>query len=182
MAGEVVLETARLVFRVWTDEDLSLAMRLWGDSDVMSLLGGPMPEEAVRGRLAQEQVNWREHGVQYWPMFLRSGGELAGCAGLTPWSDRPGCLMAGVHLHRAVWGRRLGEEAAAAVVRYGFGLVGTTEIVAGHHPENGASRRLILALGFMYDGDRLWPPTGLMHPLYRLRREETEFAEDFGLE
>ncbi len=135
MPGEVVMETAQLVFRCWTDADLPLATRLWGDADVMSLLGGPMSEEAVRERLAQEQRTWRDHGFQYWPVFLRLGGELAGCAGLTPWSDGAGCLMAGVHLHRADWGRRLGEEAAAAVLRYGFAQPGTTEIVAGHHPE-----------------------------------------------
>ncbi len=172
MPGEVVLETPQLVFRLWTDGDFPLAMQLWGDADVMSLLGGPMSEQGVRARLVQEQANWREHGVQYWPMFLRASGEPAGCAGLTPWGNRPGSMMAGVHLHRLVWGRRLGEEAAAAVLRYGFERTGATEIVAGHHPENWASRRLILALGFTYEADQLWPPTGLMHPFYRLRREE----------
>ena len=172
MPGEVVLETPQLIFRLWTGDDLPLAMRLWGDSDVMSLLGGPMPETAVRARLEQEQATWREHRVQYWPIFLRSTGAPAGCAGLTPWGNQPGCLMAGVHLHRAVWGRRLGEEAGTAALRYGFGRASATEIVAGHHPENHASRRLILALGFCYEADQLWPPTGLMHPFYRLRREE----------
>ena len=176
MPGEVVLETARLVFRTWGEEDVRLAMGLWGDSDVMRLLGGPMGEDAVRGRLGEEARNWRERAVQYWPMFLRDSGELAGCAGLTPWGDQAGVLMAGVHLDRAVWGLRLGEEAAGAVLRYGFGRVGATEIVAGHHPENRASRRLILSLGFVYEGDRLWPPTGLMHPFYTLRREVFEAA------
>lgn len=172
MPGDVVLETERLLLRVWVDEDFPSAMRLWGDPDVMSLLGGPMSAEAVRWRLAQEQRAWRENRVQYWPVFLRTSGELVGCAGLTPWGDQSGCLMAGVHLHRAVWGLRLGQEAGEAVARYGFDQADATEIVAGHHPENWASRRLILALGFTYEADQLWPPTGLMHPFYRLGREE----------
>ena len=172
MSDEVILETARMVFRLWSEGDVAPAMQIWGDVDVMSLLGGPMSEEGVRARLAGEQRNWREHGVQYWPMFLRATGELAGCAGLMPWGDREGVLNAGVHLRRSMWGQAMGEEAARAVLRYGFGMPGVREIVAGHHPENGASRRLIVALGFRYEREELWPPTGLMHPFYRMRREE----------
>ena len=165
------LETKRLGFRCWTEEDQPLAMRLWGDSEVMSLLGGPLTAEAVRERLRLEQRTQREAAVQYWPIFLLETGEPAGCAGLTPWpAGGPACLMAGVHLHRAVWGRRLGEEAGTAILRYGFEEVGAEEIVAGHHPENLASKRLLTALGFEFERMHLWPPTGLLHPFYRLRR------------
>ncbi len=166
------LTTERLGFRCWADEDLPLAMRLWGDADVMSLLGGPLSVAAVEDRLAHEQETQRLHGLQYWPVFLLDTGEPAGCAGLTPWpAGGEGCLMAGVHLHRAVWGRRLGEEAGVAVLRYGFEVAGAKEVVAGHHPENHASKRLLAALGFAFERMHLWPPTGLMHPFYRLTRE-----------
>ncbi len=63
MSDEVVLETARMVFRLWSEGDVAPAMQIWGDVDVMSLLGGPMSEEGVRARLAGEQRNWRDHGV-----------------------------------------------------------------------------------------------------------------------
>ena len=166
------LRTKRLGFRCWTEADLPLAMRLWGDADVMSLLGGPLTKEAVKERLEREQETQRTAGAQYWPIFLRETGEPAGCAGLTPWpAGGPGCSMAGVHLHRATWGQRLGEEAGEAILQYGFARLGMTEVVAGHHPANHASRRLLKALGFVYEREHLWPPTGLLHPFYRLRRD-----------
>ena len=155
------------------EEDLPLAMRLWGDAEVMSLLGGPLTTEDVRERLRRELQTQREAGVQYWPIFLLETGEPAGCAGLMPWpADGPACLMAGVYLHRAVWGRRLGEEAGRAILRYGFETAGAEEIVAGHHPENVASKRLLTALGFEFERMHLWPPTGLLHPFYRLKRPQ----------
>ena len=167
------LKTERLGFRCWTEHDLPLAMQLWGDAEVMSLLGGPLTAEAVRERLQLEQRTQREAGVQYWPIFLLETGEPAGCAGLTPWpAEGPACLMAGIHLHRAVWGRRLGEEAGRAMLQYGFEVAGAEEIVAGHHPENVASKRLLTALGFEFERLHLWPPTGLLHPFYRLKRPD----------
>ena len=167
------LRTERLGFRCWTEQDPPLAMRLWGDAEVMSLLGGPLTATLVRDRLALEQRTQREAAVQYWPIFLQATDEPAGCAGLTPWPARgPKCLMAGVHLHRAVWGRRLGEEAGRAILRYGFEMTGAEEIVAGHHPENHASKRLLTALGFRFEQMHLWPPTGLMHPFYQLTKTD----------
>jgi len=48
------LKSQRLGFRCWQDEDLPLAMKLWGDSEVSALLGGPFTPEQVRERLQQE--------------------------------------------------------------------------------------------------------------------------------
>jgi hypothetical protein len=41
-------------------------------------------------------------------------------------------------------------------------------LFAGHNPANQASRELLARLGFRYTHDELYPPTGLMHPSYRL--------------
>ena len=48
------LEFARLGFRSWQDEDLPLAMSLWGNSEVTKLIGGPFTPEMVQERLAGE--------------------------------------------------------------------------------------------------------------------------------
>jgi hypothetical protein len=41
-------------------------------------------------------------------------------------------------------------------------------LFAGHHPENDACRRMLVALGFRYTHDELYAPTGREHPSYIL--------------
>ena len=79
------LRTARLGFRYWEADDLGLAMGLWGDERVTRLIGGPFTREQVRDRLMREIANQDDHGVQYWPIFLLTGGEHLGCCGLRPY-------------------------------------------------------------------------------------------------
>ena len=162
------LKSARLGFRCWREEDLPLALALWGDAEVTALIGGPFTPEMVEARLAKEIAQMRERGLQYWPVFLLEGGQHAGCAGLRPYRDR--VYELGVHLRREFWGRGLAKEASLAIIGYAFGTLGAEALFAGHHPANEASRRLLLKLGFAHTHEELYPPTGLMHPSYLMRR------------
>src|SRR5258708_28836657 len=78
------LQTDRLGFRQWASDDLPLAQAIWGNPDVTRFVGGPFCLEQVQGKLDHEITNLKAHNVQYWPMFLLSTGEHAGCAGLRP--------------------------------------------------------------------------------------------------
>ncbi len=133
--------------------------------------GGPMMEEAIGARLEQELPRWRERRCSTGRCFCARGGRwrMRG-------ADALGGGAGGASVPGGV-GRRLGEEAARAVLRYGFEVAGARVIVAGHYPEHEASRRLLVS-GFRYSGDELWPPTGLMHPIYRL---EGSLYQGFGV-
>ncbi|WP_414714365.1 hypothetical protein [Sphingobium sp.] len=39
---------------------------------------------------------------------------------------------------------------------------GFSALIAGHHPDNLASKRAVLRLGFSYTHDELYPPAGLL--------------------
>ncbi len=157
------LQSPRLGFRRWTEDDLDLAFQLWGDAEVTRLIGGPFSREYAAARLAREMAS----DLQYWPIFLRETGEHVGCCGLRP--HRPDLPALGFHLRPAYWGRGLGEEAARAVIDHAFHTLGITALFAGHHPQNTRSRALLEKLGFAYTGDELYPPTGLQHPSYVLQ-------------
>jgi RimJ/RimL family protein N-acetyltransferase len=103
----------------------------------------------------------REHGFQYWPIFLR-GGEHVGCCGLKPRDERIHEL--GFYVRPACWGRGLAVDAAQAVIAHAFDVLGAAALFAGHHPENHGSRRTLEKLGFRYTHHELYPPTGLQHP------------------
>jgi ribosomal-protein-alanine N-acetyltransferase len=165
------LTSARLGFRCWRDEDLPLAMDLWGDPQVTALFGGPFTPEAVRARLAKEIAQMQECGLQYWPIFLLDGNQHVGCAGLRPYRVEERVYELGVHLRLSFWKQGLASEAARAAMDYGFGTLGATALFAGHHPRNEASRQLLSRLGFVRTHEELYAPTGLMHPSYILRKK-----------
>jgi RimJ/RimL family protein N-acetyltransferase len=164
------LRTQRLGFRHWTEGDVPLARLLWGDADVTRLFGGPFPDEQVRARLAREIAQQSNDGVQYWPVFLLENDEFVGCCGLRPYDRAQRILKIGFHLRPKFWGQGLANEAADAVIHYAFDELGAAALFAGHHPDNAASAKALARLGFSYERDEFYPPTGLMHPSYLLRR------------
>jgi RimJ/RimL family protein N-acetyltransferase len=135
---------------------------------VTALIGGPFDENKVRARLEMELDNQRQHGFQYWPIFLHEGREHAGCCGLRPYRPEDKVLEMGFQLRPEHWGKGLASEAAAAVVDYAFERAGVLALSAGHHPENRASQRVLEKIGFRYTHDELYPPTGLQHRSYLL--------------
>ena len=99
---------------------------------------------------------------------------LRAAAAAGPLRSGAGVLEIGAHIDTAFWSGRYGEEAARAVIRLAFGQLGVPALVAGHHPENDASRSLLLRLGFRWTHDAVWDVTGLVHPFYRLDPEVSE--------
>jgi RimJ/RimL family protein N-acetyltransferase len=175
-ARNYFLTTERLAFRCWNARDESLAVDLWCNPQVTALIGGPWAREVALERLASEIEQQNQHGMQYWPVFLRAEGSLradgrhAGCGGLRPYESSQGIYEMGVHLFPEFWGQGIALEASEAVIAYAFDSLGAAAIFAGHHPRNAASGRLLMKLGFTCQGNRLYIPTGLMHPTYLLRR------------
>ena len=166
--------TTRLWFRKWTAADLPLAAALWGDARVTAMIGGPFDAGRVAGLLEAQLAMDREAGVQYWPVFLASSGEFAGCCGLRP--RGAGQLELGFHFRPEHWGKGFATEAARAAIAFAFEDMKAEELFAGHHPRNAVSARTLRKLGFRYSHDELYPPTGLRHPSYVLTAAEEAAA------
>ena len=99
------LTTDRLGFSHWNEDDLALAMTLWGDPRVSAFIGGPFAAEEVQCAARSRDRNvGRIDKVQYWPVFLLQDGELAGCAGLRPYGDDEQHSGAGISLSARVLG------------------------------------------------------------------------------
>lgn len=165
--GDVPSSTERLCFALWQEDDARLAANVWGDESVTRLTGGPFTPQAVEQRLAQEMENWRQYRLQYWPLFQLHEGTLIGCCGLRPRDMEARIAELGFQLCRNAWGQGYALEAANAVIDWARAH-GFTSLIAGHHPANRASKRVLLHLGFSYTHDELYPPTGMVEPCYRL--------------
>ena len=166
--SDYFMKTARLGFRYWTENDLQLALALWGDVEVTKLIGGPFSEDEVKKKLAAEMDSMARSRVQYWPLFLLVNDDHVGCAGLRPYRPSEQIYELGFHLRPAFWGQGLAEEAGHAVISFAFGSLGAEGLFAGHNPANVASRRVLEKLGFRFTHEELYPPTGLQHPSYLL--------------
>jgi len=170
------LTSARLGFRHWRDDDLSFALELWGDPRVSLPLGGPFTPQQIRARLDQQIAQMSETGLQLWPIFLLEDSSFAGCAGLRPWRPEQRIHEIGYHLIPSNWGKGLATEAASTVINHAFGPLAAEALFAGHHPDNDASRRVLIKLGFQYTGDAFYEPTNWIEPQYLLHRPRRKSA------
>lgn len=167
---EFFLQTERLGFGRWGAEDLPLAQSLWGEPEVTRFIcaSGKFSPEEVRARWELERANFEKYGVQYFPVFRLADGELVGCCGLRPYGKEPGVYEMGIHLLPQFWRQGFGTEAASAMIGYAFKECHARWLSAGHNPKNVGSRALLTRLGFRYEKDEFYAPTGLYHPAYRL--------------
>lgn len=169
------LKTSRLGFRHWHENDLSIAIGLWGDDEVTKYFDsrGKFSRDEVQERLQQEIKNQKDHGVQYWPVFLLKSHVHVGCCGLRPYDLSRQIYEVGFHVRSNLWRRGYGREAAAGIIAYAFSTLKAKALFAGHNPKNEVSRYLLEQLGFHYTHDEFYPPTGLNHPSYLLKATRT---------
>jgi len=164
------LKTPRIGFRLWKEEDVNLAIGLWGDFEVTRFIDarGKLSPAQVSERLSQEISTQKLHGIQYWPIFYLKDGRHLGCCGLRPYDESKNVLEIGFHIRYRHWGHGYAFEAAPAVMRYAFNTINVSGLFAGHNPKNESSRYLLAKLGFRYTHDEFYKATGLNHPSYIL--------------
>ena len=166
-----VLRTQRLIIRTWSDDDESLALKLWGDPDVSKFIfKAPLSREEVV-QIFRRQLEFQvEYGFQYWIIERLNDRAFVGACGLRPWvfCGNTDDVELGFHICKDQWHHGFAAETARAVIDFSFHCLGIKKIFAGHHPDNLASRHILLHLGFSPKEMVLYPPTGLMHPTYEL--------------
>ncbi len=165
------LTTLRCGFSRWANSDLQLAHSLWGEPDVTRYIcaSGIFTPDDIKNRLLTEIRNYEQYGVQYFPFFSLETSALVGCCGLRPYKNCTGVYELGFHLRKEFWHQGYAMEAAAEIIDYAFYTLNAKELKAGHNPNNIASSKVLSKLGFVYECDEFYEPTGLNHPLYSLK-------------
>ena len=174
------IETARLLLRQWTDEDLHAFATMNADPRVMEHLPKILDRtesDAFAARI-RELVDQRGFGL--WAVEIKDVARFAGFVGLhapdfqthfTP------CIEIGWRLAHEYWGQGYATEAAKASAEFALNDLQLEGIVAFTVPDNLRSRRVMERLGMTHsdaedfghpklpEGHRL-----RRHVLYRLRR------------
>ena len=163
----MILETERLRLRPWTltEDDVAAAFRIYGDPEVMSMMGLPLDPDLAATRTGLTRIVGRYAewpGMGLWAVKEVATGAIIGSAGIKPMDGGPE-IEIGYHLARAAWGKGYATEVARALVDYGFSRLGLTRIVGVARPENQASRRVLQKAGLVEIDTRIVYGTELVY-------------------
>ncbi len=162
---QIVFETNRLLFRLFTTEDAPLIYELNRDPEVTQFTLDPIRDmEQARQVLEQSilpQYALYNHGR--WAVHTREDGDFIGWCGL---KTRPEMqeVDLGYRFMKKAWGKGYATESAFASIRHGFEQLGLEHIVGRALPGNMASLRVLEKCGMKCRGEE-WVE-GLLHITY----------------
>jgi len=143
------LRTERLVLRGLERHDTEAIVRVFAEPEMSRYFAADFSDPVQCREMVERRLAYTgPAGTGHWVLEL--GGEVVGLAHLRPTKELPGHLPEiGYFVGRAYAGRGLATEAAAALLRHGFGALDLPTIWALIHESNVASRKLVRRLGFL---------------------------------
>jgi [ribosomal protein S5]-alanine N-acetyltransferase len=150
------LATERLRLRAPSPRDAPAVLAIFGNPEVTRYHSVPTFMTLAEAEAALERLEQRyaARDTIRWAIELIEHGEMIGTVGLLRFDFEHRHAEIGYDIGRPWWGRGLASEAAAAIIRYGFSVLGLHRIEAGVVPENTASVRVLQKLGFVEEGTR----------------------------
>jgi ribosomal-protein-alanine N-acetyltransferase len=150
------LATERLRLRAPLPRDAAALLALIGDPQVTKYINVATISTLAEAHAVLERLDQRyaARDMIRWAIELVEHDEMIGTVGLLRFDFEHRHAELGYDIARRWWGRGLTPEAAGAVIRYGFSVLGLHRIEAGVLPENAASVRVLQKLGFVEEGTR----------------------------
>lgn len=149
-----VLTTTRLLLRQARPEDAPALFATFSDEETMRYYGRePMRTmEEAQQLVAGMADRYARRAAIRWCLTLKGEEQVIGSCGCHEFDQGFHRAEIGYEINRAYWRQGLMSEAVAAMLTYGFGELGLHRVEAMIDMRNEASRRLLLKLGFTYEG------------------------------
>ncbi|WP_375390467.1 GNAT family N-acetyltransferase [uncultured Sphingomonas sp.] len=163
-----VIETERLLLRVWRPDDAKALDAIRSDPRVVATLGTPADPPATV--IERQTARLQAHGYCFWAAELRVDAQLTGWCGIQPgFAPLAGKTEIGWMVAPDLWGRGLAREAAAAVLAWTWANTALDHVVAITTPGNTRSWGLMERLGMrrVPGGEFDHPALAEGHPLRR---------------
>lgn len=155
--NETILETNRLILKVWRLSDANALFKILNDPEIVRFIGDGNPfsfEKTV------EFLNWaenyqRRNGFSRWKVVEKSSGEIIGSCGFA----RPHGTVEielGYLFAKQYWGQGYATEITKATLQYGFEKLKFSEIIAMTDLQNPASQKVLEKIGFTKRGLELY--------------------------
>ena len=148
-----ILETTRLILRMFRESDIDAYAEMCADSEVMRYIGNGKPlsrAEAWRN-MAMMLGHWELRGYGLWAVEERASGAMIGRVGCWNPEGWPGFEL-GWMLRRTYWGHGFATEAARVALDYAFEELNQLHVISVIQPANQASIRVAERLGERYEG------------------------------
>ena len=142
----LVLKTDRLILRPWRGADRAPFAEFNADPKVMEFYTKILSRKESDELIEKFQREFDERGYGFWALEAPGIADFIGYVGLNYWQlNRPfaPCIDIGWRLGSPYWGNGYAFEGAVAALRYGFEILGFSEIVAMATVGNIRSRRLM---------------------------------------
>jgi len=149
------IETERLYLRQWKDEDVFALHAFMQDQKVTYYLQKHELDRLSNLQMIAEKSkkNISEHGYGYFVCEDKATGQIIGMMGLN-YVDLPvehfPCYTVSWILKRDCWGKGLANEAAHALIQYGFEVLDIPKIYACTTWNNEASLGVMRRLGMTF--------------------------------
>jgi RimJ/RimL family protein N-acetyltransferase len=148
------LETAQLVLREFTEQDVDNLVELDSDPAVMRYLNGgrATPREQIANDFLPNVLSCYATfpGLGRWAAERREKAGFLGWFSLIPRAGDPGDLELGYRLLRDAWSQGLGGEGASALVERAFDQLGANRVFATTMTVNTRSRRVMERAGLRF--------------------------------
>jgi len=149
----VILTTARLTLRDLGDEDAAFILRLLNEPSFIRNIGdrGVRTLEDARGYIAGGPVaSYARHGFGLYLVERREDGRPIGICGLLRRDELTDPDLGFAFLPE-YWSQGYARESATEIRRHASEVLGLRRLLAITSPDNDASIRLLVKLGFTFD-------------------------------
>jgi ribosomal-protein-alanine N-acetyltransferase len=148
------METERLILRPLTPEDSEGLFRIFSDPEVTRNLEITPLKFASEGKALIDYFNGqfeRKTGVR-WGIEQKKDGALLGTCGFHSVELWVFKVELSYDIGRPYWGKGIVPEAARALLRHAFEVMGMNRVQASVIPEAAASAKVLEKLGFLREG------------------------------
>ena len=144
------IETARLLLRQFTLDDLDALAELFADPLVVQYLGSgePASREETEAALRSILAHWERYGFGRWAAVYKPTGLLIGYGGLRSFHGEPELVYL---LGQTYWRRGLATEMARACLKFGFEELSFGRIIAMAKTPNVRSHRVLEKAGMRFE-------------------------------
>jgi ribosomal-protein-alanine N-acetyltransferase len=150
-----IFESERLLVRQFKYTDLDDLYRLNSDEEAMQYIRLPQNKEET-SKFLEENMTYYGSYAQFgrWAILEKSSGDFIGSFMLRPSQIVPPCIEMGYAFLKEYWNRGFATESVKNGLIYGFWKLKLSSVIAITHPENWASKNVLLKTRFSPLEDR----------------------------
>lgn len=169
MGKGLIIDTARLMLRQFTPDDVPGLEAVLSDPVAMQWYAAPFDHEEVQQWIERNMARYEREGCGLLAMVLKSSGEMIGdCGCVVQEIEGRNEVEVAYHVRRDLWGNGYATEAARACIQFAFDKLNAGRVVSMIRPGNVNSRRVAEKNGLVCEKIIFW--RGFEHCIYAKAR------------